>query len=1198
MSVLRWLLAGICLMGSLAVALAQTCTNTIRADLPGAVISSNLFGIFFEEINFAGDGGLYAEMVRNRSFYNSASADYWTLVTQGTASGVMGVVTNYPLNTNVHHSLQLTKQSGLGTVGAGNSGYWGMPLQSNATYDLSFYAAGANGYTGPLDARLESVNGGQVYAQASFRGLTANWQRFAVSLVSSGANTNARLVVSINDNATVWLSMVSLFPRETFHSRTNGLRADLANMLASLRPSFLRYPGGNFIEGNSLANAVRWKKTIGDIALRPGHLNDAWGYWSTDGFGYHEFLQFCEDLRMEPLYGINCGLSLGYNGDTNNTVPLSQMGPWVQDALDAIQYANGDTNTAWGTLRAANGHPAPFNLKYMEIGNESGGTYYNDRYALFYDAIKSNYPAVQLIANDQGSIPTSRPVEIQDEHYYTSPATFISYATKYDSYSRTGSKVFVGEYAVCCGGNGNLAGALGEASFMTGLERNSDIVQMASYAPLFANVNGTQWLPDLIYYDNSRVCGTPSYYVQQMFSQNRGDYVLPVALSGNLNITNPPPLGAVGLGSWNTSVQYTNVVVASNGVTLYQSDFIANGTNGWRVHNGAWSADNGLYQQTAIIIDCRSTTGNTNWVNYTVTLRARKVSGNEGFLILFNWLDDNNWTWWNIGGWNNTQHAIEQCVSGTKSTISPAVAGSVTTGQWYDIRIVLTGSRIQCYLNGVLIHDVNYPASTGAVLASASYAKASGEILVKTVNASAFPVATTFNLNGVHAVAPIATLIQLTSSNATDENSLAAPTNVFPATSLINNVGTNFTLTLPANSLSVLRLQASGINFITNLLLQIPSPIVAGQIVASTVFGQKPDATNWINLTANSNHAITWNSANPNIATVDGNGNVAGVGPGKAAIIATYAALGLSATQTIQVVGPQPALIHRYSFNDSPGSTVAADSVGGPPWNGTLPNGGTFANGQLRLAAATQQYVQLPAGILSNYTALTVEAWVTFPNQLPVNCFFYGFGNTDPSGAGEDYVFCAPQGGRIAVTGADPGWQGEQNAAGAGDLSFHTNLHFVALYNPPAGLLALYTNGVLAAKNNAVTVPLGSVSSLLNYIGRSLYNLDPYPDLVLDEFRIYNWALRPDEIAATQVLGPNQTLSTNSPTIVCSLGPGSLTLSWPVSSPGFALQYRTNLSAGTWLPVPSTPQISGTQWQVTVPLGGISQFFMLQAGSN
>ena len=225
---------------------------------------------------------------------------------------------------------------------------------------------------------LESVNGGQVYAQASFRGLTANWQRFAVSLVSSGANTNARLVVSINDNATVWLSMVSLFPRETFHSRTNGLRADLANMLASLRPSFLRYPGGNFIEGNSLANAVRWKKTIGDIALRPGHLNDAWGYWSTDGFGYHEFLQFCEDLRMEPLYGINCGLSLGYNGDTNNTVPLSQMGPWVQDALDAIQYANGDTNTAWGTLRAANGHPAPFNLKYMEIGNESGGTYYND----------------------------------------------------------------------------------------------------------------------------------------------------------------------------------------------------------------------------------------------------------------------------------------------------------------------------------------------------------------------------------------------------------------------------------------------------------------------------------------------------------------------------------------------------------------------------------------------------------------------------------------------------------------------------------------------------------------------------------------------------------------------------------------------------------------------------------------------------
>jgi hypothetical protein len=520
-------------MAALAANTAQAqsgATIAIQADQPGAQISSNLFGIFFEEINSAGDGGIYAEMVRNRSFYTSTNANYWTLVTQGTATGTMRVDTSRPLNTNIPNSLKLTMQSGTGSVGAGNSGFWGMSLQAGATYDLNFYAAGSNGFTGPVSARLESSDGSSVYAQTSFSGLTTNWQRFTASLVSSGTDTNARIVLSISNAGTVWLDVASLFPRATFHSRPNGLRLDLANMLAALHPSFLRFPGGNFIEGNNLTNAVRWKKTIGDIAQRPGHMNDAWGYWSTDGFGYHEFLQFCEDMGMEPLYGINCGLALGYNGNTNNTVPLAQMGPWVQDALDAIQYANGDTNTTWGALRAANGHPAPFNLKFMEIGNENGGSYYDPRYTLFYDAIKSNYPSIHLISPVWGSpsLPTSQPVEIQDEHYYSSAGTFISYATKYDSYSRSGPKVFVGEYAVTTSaGNGNLAAALVEAVFMTGLERNSDVVTMASYAPLFANLSNKNWNPDLIYFTGSQVYGTPSYYGQQMFAQNRGDVVLP-----------------------------------------------------------------------------------------------------------------------------------------------------------------------------------------------------------------------------------------------------------------------------------------------------------------------------------------------------------------------------------------------------------------------------------------------------------------------------------------------------------------------------------------------------------------------------------------------------------------------------------------------------------------------------------------------
>jgi alpha-L-arabinofuranosidase len=631
-------------------------TLNIQANQPGVAVSSNLFGIFFEEINYGGDGGLYAELVRNRSFASSANPDYWTLVTNGTATGTMSVDTARPLNMNNLNSLKLTMQSGSGRIGAANSGYWGIALQSGATYDLNFYARGTNGFSGPVVARLESANGSQLYAQASFSGLTTNWQHFAASLASSGSDTSARLVLCLTNAGTVWLDEVSLFPRATFHSRTNGLRLDLANKLADLHPAFLRYPGGNFIESWNVTNAVRWKKTIGDLAQRPGHNNDSWGYWSTDGYGLDEFFRQCEDMGMEPLYGINAGLMLGYDGSANNTVPLDQMGPWVQDALDLIEYANGDTNTTWGAVRVANGHSAPYNLKYLEIGNENGGSYYNDRYTLFYDAIKAKYPNVQLISpGNWDTPPTSRPRDISDEHYYSDPAFFINIATKYDSYSRSGPKVFVGEYAVTSGWgtNGNLSAALGEAAFMTGMERNSDVVVLASYAPLFGNVNGLQWAPDLIYYDNSRVFGTPSYYVQQMFANNGGDYVLP------------------------------------NSITL------------------TTNASGGLY-------------------------------------------------------------------------------------------------------------------------ASTTYDQSSGQVIIKAVNPSASSMVTAFNLAGVNSISPNATVIQLTSGSPSDENSFAAPTYVSPVTNSITNAGTSFTLTLPANSLSVIRLAASGINNYTNLSLQVPSPITNG----------------------------------------------------------------------------------------------------------------------------------------------------------------------------------------------------------------------------------------------------------------------------------------------------------------------------------------------------------------------------------
>jgi len=687
-----------------------TAVIEVQANQPGPAISPDLYGIFFEEINCAGDGGLYAELVRNRSFEEPGRTSYWQQVTTGFATGSISADASKPLSARNVWSLKLTQTSGGGSVGAANPGFWGMHLKAGEVYDVSLYARGAEGFTGPVVVRLENRDSSQVLSQVALGPVQAEWTHFKGELVPSATVTDGRLVVALLQPGTVWVDVVSLFPRDTFRGRTNGLRRDLGEMLSELNPAFVRFPGGCWVEGEWMTNAYRWKDTIGPIGDRATKTN-LWRYMSNNGLGYHEYLQLCEDLGAAPMFVINCGMA------HRDTVPLSEMEEYVQDALDAIEYANGDTNTTWGALRAANGHPAPFNLKYLQIGNENGGSAYDERYALFYDAIKAKYPEIQLIACVWGGTPTSRPLEIIDEHYYNNPAFFANNARRYDTYSRSGPKVYVGEYAVTSGnGNGNLMGALAEAAFMTGLERNSDIVVMASYAPLFANLNHKVWNPDLIYFDNWRVALTPSYHVQKMFARNRGDVVLPVQLSVTEPLeTSRVPRGAIGVGSWNTSVEYKDVVVTSNGVTLYQSDFSA-GADEWDVYNGTWNTADGVYRQTKLTTDCRATTGSTEWSGYTIRLKARKVSGEEGFLILFNWRNDANWTWWNLGGWNNTRHAIEVCRNDSKSVLGPAVNGSIETGRWYDIRIELSGDNIRCYLDDVLVHDVSYPKErTGAI---------------------------------------------------------------------------------------------------------------------------------------------------------------------------------------------------------------------------------------------------------------------------------------------------------------------------------------------------------------------------------------------------------------------------------------------------------------------------------------------------
>ena len=486
------------------------------------------------------------------------------------------------------------------------------------------------------------------------------------------------------------------------------------------------------------------------------------------------------------------------------------------------------------------------------------------------------------------------------------------------------------------------------------------------------------------------------------------------------------------------------------------------------------------------------------------------------------------------------------------------------------------------------------PNPQSGLLVSSTYAWATGQVIVKAVNPYGAPVSTTFNIAGVNTIAPNGTMIQLTSGSATDENNLTVPTHVFPVTNTIPNSASNFTMTLPANSLSILRLTAGGINNYTNLLLQIPSPITTGQSVASTVWGKM--SGNQINLTANSNHALVWSSANTNVAVVDVNGNVTGVGAGTANIVASYPALGISATQAVEVAYVPVTLTHRYSFSETSGTTVS-DSIGGPAWNGTLPNGGTLGGGQLTFSSASSQYLSLPGGILSNDAATTIEMWISNisgASTSPPFVYLFAFGDTDSSGAGYDYIFFNPNLGRAVISDADPGYNGEQGGNLSNSLGFATSLHLTCVFNCPNGVIDVYTNGVLAGTFSGVTDPLSSVGNQFAYIGRSLYTADSYLDWTIDELRIYNGALESAEVAATDALGPNQLLTTNPPEIGLSASGGNLTLTWPLASAGYSALTTTNLASGIWTPTSLTPQIIAGQWQFTIPTTNNSaQYYQL-----
>lgn len=789
---------------------------TINATRPGVKISPDLYGAFFEEINHAGDGGIYAEEISNASFEdNDYVASNWTLEEGPHAKGSIAIASHDLLNPAQHNDLQLTiKSASAGaSVGVANSGYWGIAVQKGEKFTGSFYAKPSADFHGGLNVSLVSVDGQRVFAQTSTATLTGGWNRYQFTLEPNASSDFALFEISSNHTGTVHLDVVSLFP-PTWKARSNGLKVNLATMVQQMRPKFLRFPGGSFIEGDSLADAYQWKKTIGPLADRPGHW-DIWGYRSSDGLGFSEYLQWAQDLGAEPIYVANVGIATNFSdAQAGQTVPLNQIQPYIQNVLDAIQYANGPVTSKWGALRARDGHPQPFHLKYIELGNENNFQYsaYIERYPLFYRAIKAKYPNITLIADCP--VP-GQPTDMIDDHYYESPQWFMDNANLFDSYSRTEPKVYVGEYAATTGvGQGNLYAALGEAAFMTGLERNSDVVRMASYAPLFVNVNDRTWNPDAIVFNNQQVYGTPSYYVQKMFAQNPGTFTLPTTLKSLVVGTahSYSVTGGVGLGSWNTEVEYRNLQVTPNsgGQTLLSDAFTGKDTNQWTPMNGDWVTGHGVYKQTALITDASTTTGNASWNNYTVTLQAKKLGGDEGFLILFGVRNSHNYYWWNVGGWGNTQTAIEKTVDDAKSMVGTGVSQSVDTNQWYNIKIVVNGNHILCYLNGRLIQSVTDNTTPGPLYYDTSRDASTGDVIMKVVNVAATAETTQISINGLGAaVQTWGTVTTLASNSLTAENSFAAPHNVAPVTTAIGHLGKSFTYSFPKYSISIIRIPTS-----------------------------------------------------------------------------------------------------------------------------------------------------------------------------------------------------------------------------------------------------------------------------------------------------------------------------------------------------------------------------------------------------
>ncbi len=866
---------------------AEKANYTLAVDAGDEIhdISDLLFGAFFEDINFAADGGLYAEMVANRSFEFTTLAqgdNLYNWLKVNDAEIMVTQISKDCLNEN-NPSYLIMKNASDNKAGVENIGFLdGMALKKDAKYNLSFYAKAPENYEGSVQVNLTA--NGETVGTATITGVTDEWKKFEASLTSSvDANNGVTLQVLI-DKGEVHFDMISLFPENTYKGRENGLRADMCQLLEELQPKFLRFPGGCVIEGYDDMSDYDWKDSIGvgddglpllfngtygDVAARTQGTNLWTNISTTDdllpsfmsyGLGFFEYFQLAEDIGAVGVPVLNAGLYCQARGKGALPIDSDRFKQYVQDMHDLIEFCRGDVNSTWGKVRAALGHPEPFELKYICIGNENWGQDYYERYSAFLESFNEAkaknpklYEGLELIyssgaddgisgadylasyeyakneLNAMGSTNADDFAGATDHHYYNDPVWFYENADYYDedNYSRTvenmtdsiyggAIKVFLGEYASW---SNTLNSALAEAAYMTGLERNGDIVVMAAYAPLFSSTFARHWAPDLIWFDNDDAMGSINYHVQKLFSLNQGSAVLNHTLDGALveqeNLT-----GAVGVGTWYTSAAFDNIKVVDNatGEVLAEDECNLFSKSNWEFPtDGKWKIKKGALTNTTTDMtysDQGSVAyfGEKDWTNYTYTVEATKLDGGEGFLIPFAVQGTDNYIFWNIGGWGNTVSALQQIENNVKTDKIAGTAKDfvVETGKTYELKVEVNGTAVKCYIDGELYVDYNFGSEAEANCYTVVSNDDNGDIIIKLVNVTENASTVAVKLDNAN-VQSQAIINQVAGDSLANDNVLGADTSTHLTMEefTLDGFGSEFNYTMPAYSVTSIRLKAA-----------------------------------------------------------------------------------------------------------------------------------------------------------------------------------------------------------------------------------------------------------------------------------------------------------------------------------------------------------------------------------------------------